>query len=133
MSLSRAATTKNLALDAAYDRGTGMKLKIYSGSVPATADTALGAQVLLATLTFANTPFGAASSGVKTAGTITSDTDADATGTAAFARITKSDDTVVAQCSVSASGGGGDAIINSTSIVQHTTVSCSALTVTAGA
>ncbi len=133
MSLSRAVATKNLQLDAGYDRGTGMKLKIYSGSVPATADTALGAQILLATLTLANTPFGAASAGVKTAGAIASDTDADATNTAAFFRLTKSDDTVVGQGTVSASGGGGDAIINSVSVVQHTTVSCSSLIITAGA
>lgn len=133
MSISRTAATKNLALDAAYDRGTGMKLKIYAGSVPANADASLGGATLLATLTLANTPFSAASSGVKTAGAITSDTDADATGTASFFRLTKSDDTVVVQGSVSASGGGGDAIINSTSVVQHTTVSCSALSFTAGA
>ncbi len=133
MALSRTVVTKNLGLDAQYDRGTGMKLKIYSGSVPATADTALGAQILLASLVLANTPFSAAASGVKTAGAIAPDTDADATGTAAFFRLTKSDDTVVAQGSVSASGGGGDAIINSVSVVQHTTVSCSSLAITAGA
>jgi hypothetical protein len=132
MSISRTAATKNLALDAAYDRGTGMKLKIYAGSVPANADASIGGATLLGTLTLANTPFSAASSGVKTAGAIASDTDADATGTASFFRLTKSDDTVVAQGTVSAAGGGGDAIINSTSVVIHTTISCSALSFTAG-
>ncbi len=133
MALSRTAATKNLALDAAYDRGTGMKLKIYSGTPPVTADTALAGNTLLAGLVLANTQFSAASSGVKTAGAIASDTDADATGTATFFRLTKSDDTVVLQGTVSAGGGGGDAIINSTSVVQHTTVSCSSLVLTAGA
>lgn len=133
MSLSRAVATKNLQLDAGYDRGTGMKLKIYSGTPPATADTALAGNTLLAGLVLANTPFSAASSGVKTAGAITSDSDADATGTATFFRLTTSADAVVGQGTVSAAGGGGDAIINSTSIVQHTIVSCSSLVITAGA
>ncbi len=133
MSLSRTVATKNLQLDAAYDRGTGMKLKIYSGSVPATADTALGAQVLLAGLTLSNTPFAPASAGVKTANAITSDIDADASGTAAFFRLTKSDDTVVNQGTVSAAGGGGDAILITTAIAQHGTVACASLVFTAGA
>ena len=131
MTISRTAATQNLALDAAYDRGTGMLLKIYNGSVPANAD-ASNANTLLAQLTLSNTPFTAASAGVKTANAITSTTDAAATGTATFFRLTTSGGTVVAQGTVSASGGGGDAIINSTSIVQHTTVSCSALSFTAG-
>lgn len=135
MAITRTDVTVNLGLDAQYDRGTGMKLKIYSAGsgVPANAGVALTDQVLLAGLVLANTPFGAAAGRVKTANAITSDSDADATGIAAFARLTKSDDTVVDQCSVSASGGGGDAIINSTSIVQHTNVSCLSLTRTAGA
>ncbi len=133
MSLSRTAATKNLALDAAYDRGTGMLLKVYSGTVPANADASLGAAVLLSTLTLSSTPFTAASAGVKTASAITSDTAAAATGTASFFRLTTSGGTAVAQGTVSASGGGGDAIINSTSIVANTTVSCSALSMTAGA
>jgi hypothetical protein len=131
MAISRAAATKNLALDAEYDRGTGMLLKIYSGTVPATADTALGAQVLLATLTLANTPFGAASAGVKTAGAIASDTNAANTGTAAFFRLTTSGGTVVAQGTVGTSGT--DAIINTTAISAGATVACSALAFTAGA
>ncbi len=137
MALSRTGATKALQLDAGYDRGAGMKFKIYSGSAPVNADAALSGNTLLAGLVFGATPFAAAvavgNAATKTSNAITSDSDADATGTATFARITKSDDTVVAQCSVSAAGGGGDAILNSTSIVQHTLVSCSSLVITAGA
>lgn len=130
MAISRTAVTKNLGLDAEYDRGTGMKMKVYSGTAPATADTALSGNTLLATLTLANTPFSAAASGVKTAGAIASDTNAAATGTATFFRLTKSDDTVVNQGSVGTTGT--DAVINTTAIVAGATVACSAMAFTAG-
>ena len=42
-------------------------IKIYDGTQPATADTALGAQVLGVTLTFGATAFPAANSGLLTA------------------------------------------------------------------
>jgi hypothetical protein len=69
------------------------KLRIYDGTQAATADTAIGAQVLLAELTFNATAFGAASAGVITANAITSDSSADATGTATWFRCLKSDGT----------------------------------------
>src|SRR3990167_9470244 len=78
------------AADAVVDRidtGGAGTIKIYTGTIPTDADTAIGAQVLLATLTFAATAFGAAANGVATAAAITSDSSADATGTAAWARI----------------------------------------------
>jgi hypothetical protein len=68
-------------------------LRIYSGTQPATADTAIAAQVLLATLRFGSTAFGAAANGVATANAITSDTNAAATGTAAWFRCLQSDGT----------------------------------------
>src|SRR4051812_26349881 len=68
-------------------------LRIYSGTQAATADTAIGAQVLLAELRFGATAFGAAVAGVATANAITSDTSADATGTASWFRTLKSDGT----------------------------------------
>ena len=75
------------AIDGGAAAGT---IKIYTGTIPTDADTALGAQTLLATLTFSDPAFGAASNGVATASAITSDTSADATGTAAWARIASS-------------------------------------------
>lgn len=133
MSWSRTDATVNLGLDAQYDRGTGMKLKVYAGAVPANAAASLGAAVLLGTLVLSNTPFAAAASRAKTANPITSDSDADATGTATFCRLTTSADVVIGQGTVSATGGGGDAILNATAIIQHTTISCSSLVITGGA
>jgi hypothetical protein len=70
-------------------------LRLYSGTQPTTADTAIGAQVLLAELRFGATAFGAAAAGVITANAITSDTTADNTGTATWFRTLQSDGTTV--------------------------------------
>lgn len=104
-------------------------IRIYDGAQPTNADTALGAQVLLAELRFGADAFPAASGGVLTANAITDDSSANATGTAAWARILKSDGT-----SVLFDGTVGTAtanvVINSTSIVSGAVVSCSSLTLT---
>lgn len=68
-------------------------LRIYDGTQAATADTAVGAQVLLAELRFSATAFGAASAGVATANAITQDSSANATGTASWYRCLKSNGT----------------------------------------
>lgn len=79
-------------------------IKIYDGTQPATADTALSGNTLGVTLTFGATAFGAPSSGLLTANTITAGT-AVADITPTFARIFKSDGTtVVMDVSAGASG-----------------------------
>jgi hypothetical protein len=102
-------------------------LRIYDGAQAATADTAVGAQVLLAELRFAADAFPGAVAGLLTANAIVSDASANATGTASWARILKSDGT-----SVLFDGTVGTAaanvVINSVAISSGATVSCSALT-----
>jgi hypothetical protein len=120
-----AVSVKADALAAMLNGGT---LKIYDGTQPATADTAVGAQVLLATLTFGNPAFGSAVNGVATANAITSDSDADATGTATWCRALKSDGSVV--CDGSVGTASANLILNTVSIVIHAAVSCSAYTLT---
>src|SRR5437660_318799 len=68
-------------------------LRIYDGSQPVTADTAISTQNKLAELRFGATAFGGASAGALTANAITSDSDAAATGTAAWFRCFESDGT----------------------------------------
>src|SRR5262245_24270011 len=68
------------------DSGGAGSFKIYDGTGAASADTAVGAQVLLAQLAFGATAFGSASNGVATANAITQDSSADATGTASWFR-----------------------------------------------
>lgn len=79
-------------------------IRIYDGAQPTDADTAVGAQVLLAELRFAADAFPAAVAGLLTANAITSDPSANATGTAAWARILKSDGTSVCRWCQSCSG-----------------------------
>ena len=68
-------------------------LRIYDGAQPTNADTAVGAQVLLAELRFNATAFPAAVAGLLTANAITGDVDANATGTAAWFRALQSNGT----------------------------------------
>lgn len=67
----------NAAANAVTALMNGGDLKLYNGTQAATADTAIGAQTLCATLTFANPAFGSAVAGVATANTITADSSAD--------------------------------------------------------
>jgi len=90
-------------------------IRIYSGTQPATADTGLAGNTLLAELRANATSAPAAVAGVLTFNAVTSDTANDATGTATFYRAFKSDGTsVVMDGSVGTSGA--DMNINSTAI-----------------
>jgi hypothetical protein len=122
-----AANTEADAVAALLNSG---KIRIYDGAQPATADTALSGQNLLAELTFGNPAFGAAVAGVATANAITGDSSADYTGTAAWFRAFKSDGTTaVFDGSVGTSGCNIN--INSTSITAGGSVNCTAFTFTA--
>lgn len=111
------------------DAGAGAAtLRIYDGTPPATADTALSGNTLLAQLTMSDPAFGAASNGVATASAITSDSSADATGTASFFRILDSNAVVIIQGTVGTATA--DLVLNTTSIVAGATVSVTSLTYT---
>lgn len=94
-------------------------IRIYDGAQPATADTAVGAQVLLAELRWNATAFGAGTAGVFSAGAITADSSANATGTPAWFRALGSDGATVefdgtagaAGCDLNLSGLVGGQII----------------------
>lgn len=131
MALGMATTLRNARLDAintAINAGSGAgTLKIYDGSRPATGGTAT---TLLATLTFSDPAAPAASGGVLTFSAIASDSSADATGTATWARIADSAGTFVADCSVGTSGT--DIILNTAAIVSGAAVSVTSATLTEG-
>lgn len=78
------------ALAALADNGY---LRIYDGTQPASADTAISSQTLLAELRLNATAFGAPSSGVITANAITPEDAALASSTATWYRVLKSDGT----------------------------------------
>jgi hypothetical protein len=128
MAIKTSIVGRNAELDAfsaLFNAGT---LKIYSGAQPATPETAASG-ILLATLTFGNPAFGAAAAGVITANAITSDSSADATNTAGWARAWKSDGTTaLMDGDVSTSGAWIN--LNTTSIVAGAIVAITALTIT---
>jgi len=99
-------------------------LRIYDGAQAANADTAIGAQVLLAELRFAADAFPAASGGVLTANAIVSDSSANASGTASWFRALKSDGTTVVMDG-SVGTATANMIIATTTITAAQTVSCS--------
>lgn len=121
------AVSRNLALNAAFDVCNSGFLRVYSGSAPATADTALSGNTLLAEISLGATAFGAASAGAKAlSGVPLSDSSANATGTASFFRLYKTDGTTcVFQGSVGTSGA--DLNLNSVSIVATAPVEVTSL------
>lgn len=92
---------------------------------------ATGADVEVATLTFSTTAFGAASNGVATAASITSDTSATGNASAVDKFIVRDqDNTEVFRGSVGATSSGEDMELSSTTIGAGDTVSLSSFTVT---
>jgi hypothetical protein len=103
---------------------------IDAGTPPGTLQFQTSGDVQVATLTFSNDSFGAASSAVCTAAAITSDTSATG-GTIAKARLKNAAGTDVVICSVTATGGGGDITLSSVVISAGQTVAVTSLTYTA--
>jgi hypothetical protein len=127
-----AVARRNAALDAALDTVLNSgSLRIYDGTQPTDADTAITSQVLLAQLTLNATAFAAASSGSKSANSITSDSSADATGTATWASLVTSGGTRLFDFSVGTSGANLN--LNSVAISAGAAVSVSSLAITMAA
>lgn len=119
MAITLATATQNAACNAMVDLidggvGDGL-IRIYTATRPASANTAISGQTLLAEFTCNDPAFGAASSGVATfdvTGGITAT--GLAAGTAAWARVVDSAEATVFDGSVGTSGT--DFIINTTTI-----------------
>lgn len=119
----------NPQADALSDLADNGYLRIYDGTQPATADTAITTQVLLAELRFNATAAPAASNGVLTFNAITQDSSANNTGTASWFRALKSDgSTVLFDGAVGTSGS--DMNIATTSIVAGAIVGVSSFVYT---
>lgn len=123
---------RNARLDAITTAiGASGLIKIYTASQPADANTAVSGQTLLGTLTCNATFAPSASGGVLTLNSITQDSSADATGTAAWFRMLKSDaTTVIMDGTVGTSGA--DLNLNTTSIVTGGPITISSFTITDG-
>lgn len=131
MALKMSAAVRNAMLDAITAQvGTTAKLRIYSGSRPANVAAAITG-TLLAELTCNATFAPAASGGVLTLNAITSDTSADATGTATHFRLWNSAGSV-AMVDGDVSTAASDLNLNTVSLVSGATVAVTSFTVTAG-
>lgn len=115
----------NNARTALLNTGT---IQIRTGAAPTNPDDAAQG-TLLGTLTFGATAFGATNtSGVATANAITSDTSADASGTAAHARLLTSAAAIQGDCTCGQ--GSGDISFDNSVIVAGGTIAMSSMTMT---
>lgn len=126
--LKYAVTLKNDKLTViSTDIGASGLMRWYSGTQPTNPDTALSGNTQLATLPLSATA-GSSSGGVFTFGTITSESSADATGTATFGSFLTS--AAVRKVDYSIGTSGTDLNLNTTSIVAGAQASCSSFTIT---
>lgn len=130
--LKYATAMRNARLDAitTFVGGSAL-LRIYDGTQATNPQTAVSGQTLLAELT-CNAIFApSASGGVLTPNAVTSDSSANATGTASWYRLVKSDGTTVVEDGTVGTSGC-DLNINSVSISSGAAVAITSWTKTTG-
>lgn len=133
MALQFSTELRNAMLDAIETiAGTTPILEIRSGSAPANAAASRTGTVGV-TMTLPSDWMGGAASGVKSKSGTWEDTSADASITAGYFTLYKSDGTtVVMQGTVTATGGGGDLTLTTTTIVSGQPVTITSFAITAG-
>ncbi len=127
MAYRRATATRNSVADTEGDLLNSGTIQIRTGAQPTNVDDAAGG-TLLGTLGFAATAFGAPSTGVVTAGAISSDTNADNSGTAGHARLLTSAPAI--HSDATCGQGSGDFNFDNAVIVAGGTIAVSSLTLT---
>ena len=133
MPINYSTTVRNAKLDAVETAiGTSPILRIRSGTKPATCASA-DTGTVLAEMTLPSDWMAAAASASKAKSGTWQDTSANATGTAGHFRIYDSTGTTChIQGSITATGGGGDMTLDTTSITSGGVVSISTFTLNAG-
>lgn len=119
-----------------FDGGTA-RLNVYTGGQPATAEVAASG-TLLGTLTMSSDVFGTPASGAAALNSVTSDTSADASGTAGWCRIYLTGDTAPGSTAASTDKRidlliGTDISIDNAAIVAGGTIALSGWTMTEAA
>jgi hypothetical protein len=131
MAFQFSTAARNAALDGIETAaGVSVTLEIRSGSVPATCATA-DAGTVLATMTLPSDWLANASGGAKAKSGTWQDLSADAAGTAGHFRI-KQGGTCHIQGTVTGTGGGGDMVIDNTSIAIGQQITVATFELTAG-
>lgn len=110
--------------------GAGV-LEFYTGTIPATPDIVVGAQVKLGTLTLSD-PAGTITNGVLTFLTVTPDNEANDTGDATWVRVFDSNGVVVTDLDVTDEAGSGAVKINTVHIVAGGPILMNTLAITVG-
>lgn len=123
------------AIKTAIDAGTAAVIEIYGDTQPTDADTAVGAQTKLGTLTMSATAFGSVSDdtpgAIMTAATITADSSADDTDTATWFRLsTQAGGTAILDGSISTSGA--DMNFNTVAFTAGSQIEITSLTIFIG-
>ena len=137
MAIQFNVATRNARLDTIEStNGTSCSLEIRSGTVPANC-AAANAGTVLATINLPSDWMAAASSGSKGIAGTWQDLSADATGTAFHFRVfnsqvTKDGTTCFLQGTVTATGGGGDMEVSSTSFTAGQSFTVNTFTLTDG-
>lgn len=133
MALQLSTTVRNARLDTIESTiGVSAVMKIRTGSAPANCGTADSGTVV-ATLSLPSDWMAAASGGAKALSGTWTDASADATGTAAHFRVYESTATTChIQGTVTATGGGGDLTVDSTSFTAGQAFTVTAFTLTDG-
>jgi hypothetical protein len=109
-----------------------IEIRTVGAGIPGTV-AAASAGTLLGTLTFSATAFGAPSTGVVTAAAITPDTNADASGDAAYFRLYANAAADTAAHSQGTAGNAGDTpdlVFDNKTVVAGGTIAISSLTLT---
>lgn len=131
MALQFSVTVRNARLDAIETGiGTAPTMEIRTGSAPENC-AAADSGTPLASATLPSDWLAGASSGAKALSGTWSDAAADSTGVAGHFRI-KAGSTCHLQGSITATGGGGDMTVDSTSITAGQTVTITSFTLTDG-
>ena len=133
MALQYSGAVRNAQLDALETTiGTSAVLKIRTGAPPASV-AAADSGTVLATLSLPSDWMAAASSGSKAKSGTWEEASADAAGTAAHWRLYASDGTTAhAQGTVTATGGGGDMLVDNVVFAAGQTFTVTGFTITAG-
>ena len=125
MALEHSLAVRSSAANAVVD-------SIDGGSGAGTFILLTAADAEVATLTFSDPAFGAASNGIATAASITSDTSATGNASAITKfEIRDSDATLIFEGTVTGTGGGGDIEMTNTTVANGETVNCTSFSYTA--
>jgi len=131
MAVQFSVAVRNARLDSFETTvGASAVMKIFTGSPPANC-AAADSGTVLATLNLPSDWMAAASGGSKALSGSWQDLSADATGTAGYFRVYATGGTVCGmQGTVSATGGGGDMIVNSTAFTAGQSFTVNTFTIT---